>query len=283
MGKEKLNIELLDFYYGESKHDLAAIANKYGVSLDECQEQLNQFTTISQKFQELPEHQSSQISLNKITVHARDKAAQAKRHPLWRFFLNPAYGLSMVLVAGVFSFFTWQMHNKPTQTQIAITQPVGPNATISRTVKERLLTTPFDQTPVSTHYRLPKFKRFLNNNVSNVSLGNGQSDAYDLDDDIDIKLDPRKLTIHDLETLYFRARKLEKLGYYKRALHDYIFIAKFYPHFENYQVLPIAIARCYEQMGNKKAALSVLDSYQKTYGGSEDIKFWIDHLKSETF
>lgn len=284
MDSEKFQIELLELYYGESKRDLNDIAQEHGVSLEECQKEWQKLLTISEKFQNLPEIEASQLSINKINVYAREKAEHLKKRPFWQAFLRPVYGLSMVLVAGVISLYVWEMHYKPSQTKVATlttTFPL-PKDPMARTVKKRLLTTPFDSTPFSQSYRLPKKKRFLNDNISSVSTGNGHS-QYDMDDELDFKLSTKNLNSQDLETLFFRARKLEKLGYYKEALHDYLFIAKFYPNFENYKVIPLAVARCYENLDDKNSAIAVLQAYQKTYGKSDDIEFWIDQLKSETF
>ena len=93
----------------------------------------------------------------------------------------------------------------------------------------------------------------------------------------------RGLNNHDLETLYFRARKLEKQSYYKEALHDYLLISKYYPKFEYNESIPLAMARCYEKLGSNNQAVQILENYQNTKGNSEDIQLWIDLLKSETF
>ena len=91
------------------------------------------------------------------------------------------------------------------------------------------------------------------------------------------------LSSHDLEALFLRARKLEKQGYVQDALRDYLYLSR-NNSFAGYQkVLPLAIARCHEQLGDKAAALSVILDYEKNFGKTEDLEFWKDELKSETF
>lgn len=275
-------MELLELYYGETKRGLEEIAKKYSLSFEECQAEWQRLTTISQKFKSLPEHEASQLSINKIKVHACEKAAQMRKRPFWQAFLKPVYGLSVVLVAGVFSLYAWHMHYQPHKTTVANTVTHFPKNPVASMVKKRLFSTPFDKTPFSSTYRMPKRSRFLTNGVSSASVGNSSQDFF-IDDELEYKIANNSLNAQDLETLFFRARKLEKLGYYQDALHDYLFLAKFYPSFENQKVIPLAVARCYEKLGDKNSAISVLKSYQETYGKSHDIDFWIDQLKSETF
>lgn len=274
MNQERLQTKLIEFFFGESKSTLEEIAESSGVPKEVCVRELQRMRLIADSFSLLPEEQASQMTVNKILAHARERAAQAKRHPWWQVLFRPLYAASVVLGAGVVSILVWQAHQKSHDMIIASSE--------TRLVNERLLATPFDEPPMAFQFKRPASRRYLNSNVSSAGLGQ-LGESFAMDEDLEFNLDPANLNEHDLETLYFRARKYEKLGYLKEALHDYIFIAKFYPRFDNEGILPLAIARCYEKLGNKQAALSILQNYQKTYGESEQVEFWIDQLKSETF
>jgi len=284
MTNEKLKLEIIDLYYGELNTSLQDLAKKYSVSLQECQEIWDTLVVISQKYQKLPEYQASQMSLNKIQAYANEKVLKS-HYSFWHTIFKPVASVAMILIVGFVSFIVWQNYPAKKSFQTALNTSndiVDDNDDIL--VKKRLFRTPLDLDHFSSNLVLPKTKkrRFYYPMVTNVSIGQANQD-FSLDDEIDRKMLTKSLTSHDLETLFFRARKLEKQGYFEEALYDYVYILKNHPNFEYYQALPLAMARCYENLGDKKSALTLLVSYEKTYGSSQDIELWKDQLKSETF
>jgi hypothetical protein len=288
MNKEILLNDLIDVYYGESDLSLEDVAKRNMVSLEECHREWNKINIISQRFNELQVEQPSQMSLNKITAYADEKAAFLAQRGLFNLLLKPAFGLTVVLV-GFISFMSWYFLSTQTvqNTQIASIQATQPINEPSPLIK-RLYTTPLDYTNYENsssdkpYYYKPQ-KPYVNRLVTNVSVSNGYESNFPIDDALEQKMISRTLTISDFETLYFRARKFEKLGYFQEALHDYLLISKDSQKFKYSQTLPMAIARCYENLGNKKQAIAVLEYYQKEQGHSEETQLWIDQLKSETF
>lgn len=276
--KNDLFTDIMDSYYGESTLSLKEISNKHQVSLSECQTALQDLVLVSKCYQNLPQHQISQVSLNKIMAHAREQAESLGQHrSFWQVLLKPALSLSFVLLAGFVSFQVWQ-NNQPTKVAIKSAAPVSNENLV---VKKKLFETPFDKSNVGGHYRMTSRRPYFNSLVSPVSMG---GTSYSLhDDELDQRMLSKKLNVKDVETLYFRARKLEKQGYYQEALRDYQFISKNYPDFDYRQALPLGMARCLEKLGDKDTALNLLVAYEKIYGSSDDIQSWKDQLKSETF
>lgn len=283
MNKEKLKEDIIDLYYGESDLSLKEISIRHQVSLKECQEELKNLIFVSKTYQQIPDLMPSQLSINKIMVHAKEKALELQKRSFWQVIFRPAYTFAMILVIGVVSYYVWMVSGVSNQNNtVAQNNVVINNQNNNHLIKERLFKTPLDSNRFSKTYSLNKRGKYFYPNISDVNLGS-QPGSYSLDDELDKKMLVNNLTLQDIETLYFRARKLEKQGYYQEALHDYVFLAKNYPSFKYQKALPLAIVRCYEELGHKKTALSVLEDYEKIYGTNEDIRHWKDQLKSETF
>ncbi|MBU0505109.1 MAG: hypothetical protein ABII18_03255 [bacterium] len=287
MNKELFLNDLIDVYYGESDLSLEDVAKKNMVSLEECHREWNKINIISKRFNELQTQLPTQMSLNKITAYADEKAAFLAQRGFFNLLLKPAFGLTVVLV-GFISLMSWYYISTQTvhNTKIASiqTQPVSETSPVVK----RLYTTPLDYTHYESTseekpYHYQPQKPYVNRLVTNVSVSNGYQTNFPIDDALEQKMMSRTLTTSDFETLYFRARKFEKLGYFQEALHDYLLISKDSQKFKYGQSLPLAIARCYENLGNKKQAIAVLEYYQKEQGHSEETQMWIDLLKSETF
>lgn len=282
--------DIQDLFYGESKMTLNDIATRHAVTLTRCQDELASVLFVSRVFRELPEDRVSQMTLNRIMAHAREKAQKLEsKASVWQWILRPVLsfgsaGLAMLLVLALWN-------HKPVQNstnqvagadQDAKLTPVVADA--SPSVKQRLLETPFDGKNFQDRYTVPsKTRPYYNSLVSSVSVGNQDASGYSMLDDIDQKILSGTLEQQDLQTLYYRAVRLEKQGYIAEALKDYEFLAQNYPQFEYRQAIPLAMARCFEQLGEKSKALSFVQQYESQYGGSEDLNLWKDQLKSETF
>lgn len=290
---EQLKLEILDLYYGESGVSLKDLADRFEVELSLCQEELQNVLFVSRVFKEVPEDRVSQVTLNRILAHAREAAEkQANRVSFWQWLLKPSLsfasaGLAMVLVLSVWNtrglWLTTEVEESSVAQQIQGNQE---SVASHNLVVKRLLETPlFDQQGEFQHYSVPKSKNqpYYNSMVSNVSVGEDSDSGYSMMDEVDQKIISRTLDEQDLQTLYYRAIRLEKQGYIKDALKDYEFISQNYPQFEYKQALPLAMARCFEKLGDKKSSLSLIDAYEKSYGTSSDLQLWKDQLKSETF
>ncbi|MBF0104068.1 MAG: hypothetical protein HQM16_01965 [Deltaproteobacteria bacterium] len=282
MNTEKIKEDIIDLYYGESNLSLKEIAVRHGVSLEDCQQELKAVLLVSQVCRSLPQHVPSQISINKITAHAREKVMALQRKSFWPMF-RPAYAVALVFVMGIAISQIWMTTHSPDNGGVDIAFKHQTDSDSATQVKERLFMTPLDNSSFSQPYSLNKSgAKYFFPNISAASVGNEQGD-YALAEALDQKMISNNLTLQDIETLYFRARKFEQQGYFQEALHDYVFLARNYPSFKYQKALPLAIARCYEELGNKQTALSILLDYERLYGSTEDIKFWKDQLKSETF
>lgn len=248
---EDIYEDIMVYHYGEGSWSLAVIANKHGVKLADCEDILAEIKLVTQHFKNTVERGPSVIAVNKIKAYAREHRESIGPAPFWRPWLKMA-----TLFASLFL------------------------------VTYGLLTTVFD-------FKIGFDDGFFSSSVSKsprlsvasvplsvVSIGNGEQR---FDDDLDQKMHTKTLSGHEIETVYFRARKREKLGHYKEALQDYTFLTNFYPDFAYGKYLPLNLALCHEMLGDKKGALAILGSYQKTHGGDKDITLWIDRLKSVTF
>jgi len=276
---DKLYQDIIDFFYSETKKNLEDIAKKHRVSVAQCEEVLEGLKTISYQFESFPEEEPSTLSLNKIRAYAKEKAASLDRVPLWKVWLKPATLLaSITLVSfGLLSVGDYIGSKKQQIVAVVPTAKVPTNY-----VHERLLSTPFEK-GMGEFFSSSKnlvTRPTTSVPLANVSVGNNE---FAIDDEFEKKMHSKSLDVHDVETLYFRARKFEKLGYYKEALNDYIFLNNNYPNLEYNRTIPLNVALCYEKLGEKQRAIDTLEAYEKAYGENEDITFWIDQLKSVTF
>lgn len=234
---------------------------------------------ISQVFHKLPEHEPSRLSVNKIMAYAREKATMRPKS-FWSYFLRPSAATLALVAVSFFSYQTWQ-HNQENENSVAEMQKATP-------LQNRLLDTPFDRNETwvapQYHYKTPSYQLRPGLNISNVSVG-GNSDSFfnnDVDEELERHMLNKSLDSHELETLYFRARKLEKLGYFSEAIKDFQFIATYYPEFPNQTAIQLAMARCYENSDQKASAITIIEDLMRENGRHEDLILWLDRLKSET-
>lgn len=273
MNMENYQSELIDVFYGESDASLAEIAKKYGMTSEACQRDWDLLEAISDRYQQLPEYEPSPFTLSKLHAHAREKFSEPLKKSFWKLFWQPAFSLATFVLVGFLAFNVAQKSNlfdKGSEQQVAVSHE---SSQVER-INQRLFSTPLDN--YSTHRK--------NRLFTNVSLGDNQ-DQFSFDDDgLETQFLSENPTARELELLFFRARKLEKLGYYQEALNDYQLIEKFSAKDAQYQqAVPLALARCYEKLGRKDQAIAILEDYQTSFGTSEDVKIWVDQLKSETF
>jgi hypothetical protein len=276
MTNQNYHQSLIDLYYEESSKTLEGLASEYGVSVEQCQKDYQLLELVSNRFESLPDHEPSQMTINKLMVHAKERNRQ-KNKPWFEKIFGYSYSWGLAVMALLVFTVSFNSDHFTNSTNVASITPIK---TLAPT--KQLLVTPLDHFPLDKGYQYvgkPRTKTMLTNaSTNNTPL----TDPFAFDEALELKMMSKALNVQDVQTLYFRARKFEKLGYVKHALRDYMFIAQNYPKFEYKQSLPIAIARCYERLDNKKAAIDILGQYQKVYGENEDILFWIDQLKSET-
>lgn len=270
---EDYQSELIDVFYGESDRSLAEIAVKYGQTPEQCRKDWELIQAISQRYQQLPEYEPSPFLLSKINLHAREKFSKPVKKSFWSFFWQPAFSVATFVLVGFLAFNMAQKSDwfgRNGEQQVAVLQ----DSTQVDRMNQRLFSTPLDNYPMRRQNRL----------FSNVGLGNNQEQFSFDDDGLETQFLSKNPTSRELELLFFRARKLEKLGYYQEALNDYQLIEKFNAKETQYQqAIPLAMARCYEKLGRKDQAISTLEEYQTSFGASDDVKIWVDQLKSETF
>ncbi|EKD50929.1 MAG: hypothetical protein ACD_62C00395G0019 [uncultured bacterium] len=286
MLKENVLFEIIDSYYGESHKTLEDIARENNLTLKDCEAQWRQIQQISQKFSQIEELQASQISINKILVVAKEHAQSSlNRVPFWASLLRPAAGFAIVLLT-VMSFMVWQ-HHSTRQGMGNLAQNQGNENHVRTPLQQRLYSTPMDfhtyATPYFSQSGFAQKTPYLNSYVTPVSVSDPNQNTFAIDEELERKMLSKDLNDHEIDTLYFRARRFEKMGYYEDALHDYLFIVQSFPQYNQDDSLTLAIARCHEMMGDKGQAVRVLEGYQKAHPENENTRLWIDLLKSETF
>lgn len=233
---------------------------------------------VSRIFHTLPEYEPSRLSVNKIMAYAREKATLRSKS-FWSSLLRPSVAVLAVVTVSFFSYRTWQ-HNENKGNTIVATQKNTP-------LQNRLLTTPFDRSETwvapQYYYKKPSYQLRPGLDISTVSVGgNGTFFGNDVDEELESHMLNKSLDSHELETLYFRARKLEKLGYFSEAIKDFQFIATYYPDFPNQTAIQLAMARCYESTDQKNSAITIIEKVMRDNGRNEDLILWLDRLKSET-
>jgi tetratricopeptide (TPR) repeat protein len=243
---------------------------------------------ISRIFHTLPEHEPSRLGLNKIMAYAREKAAVRSRS-FWFPFLRPSLAAFVIVTVSFFSYRVWQHNGHPENTKVALSQATPQNlGDVAKNIQDRLLDTPFDQSQTWVapryHYKTPSYQLRPGLNISTVSVG-GNGDSFfnnEVDERLERHMLNKSLDSHELETLYFRARKLEKLGYFAEAIKDFQFIVTYYPNFPNQTAIQLAMARCYESTDQKASAITIIEEVMRDNGRHEDLIIWLDRLKSET-
>lgn len=271
---------VMELYYGESGKSLEDISQEEGVDFAVCQEYFQSLSIISTEFRKLPLEEPSPWLAGKVLARAREiKNTEAAGvfdwfKPLWRPLLAGAMPVLMVVFLGVRAL-----------TPTASDMPVTDVATLD--ISETVGDEPVDQRffmPLRPYFRTFSGAMAPSGlSVTKVSLSPSFEDPLK-DPELDQKILTRSpLTAPEVESLFFRARKLQQLGHYREAIRDFEFIAKFYPGFHQVQVIPITLASCYEALHENDSAISILQKFEKTHGDLPEIDLWIDELKSETF
>ena len=261
---------LFDFYLLQSNQTVEQIAQKFGVPVTTCADELQKIHIISEHYKKLPELEPSTMTINKICVYAREEALRRSRKYYWLGFLRPVSVAASLVLVGFLAFFVWNSQQAQRNQMLAQSGQAQP----------RLFVTPFDAPSYDSQLSAPQHSPYLYPLATHASVGSAP--AYNFDDALNTQSFSDDLSAQEVEALYFRARKLEKLGYAKQALTDYLFIAEHYPQFDK-KAVSLSLASCYQLLGEKKAALEVLNQYVKLYGKTDELVFWMDQLKSETF
>lgn len=221
--------------------------------------------------QAIPEETPPQWVLNKIVAHSRERHESAFAK-VWQFFSRPAYGafaLFFVCVLSLSVFFP-QLSSKQTA-DIASNQDMGLGQFLPHYSRS---------TSFTKHLVHPSISLVGLNQNDETSLGSIQ---FDFDDAIDQKIASKNfLTSSEVDGLFFRARKMEKLGYYQDALHDYEIIISFYPKFQHSRLVYLSMARSLKALGETEKALQILDLMEKRYAKDAEIPLVRDEIKSET-
>ena len=273
--------QLVDAYYGECDAETEAGLTSHRAACASCQSEWAAIAGVSQAFRTLSEQEPSRLSYQKIMVFARE-AAERRRRPFWAAFWQPALSFSIMAFVAVMAFVQFE-RAQPKVTVATLSAPVdqgfGQTLASLPDLRLRAANSPMAHSPLNEDYQL---NNFLSGGakVSSASVG-GTNYALDAD------LDPRMLSQapdnHDLETLYYRARKMEKLGDYNSAFDDYKFISQFYPRYDNARFALLGMARCLQRLDRKDDAVAVLKHYETLHGASQELDDWVDTLKSETF
>lgn len=282
MTKMAVEDQILEAYLSQSPEQLKKISEENGVHLKECEKYWNEWKSLGENFRSHVTYEPSQMTVNKIIAHAREQASTQsflqKTASFWQFLFKPnAFaGVMAALIVGLFSIYQFESQNKQTSQQ-------NETFSFSQTVQEHVYRTPLDhkKDPILTFE--PKSHLIRQYGVASpVSVGSQAGLA--VDEDIDQKILSREiLSDQEVNVLFYRARKLERLGYYREALQDYQILANLYPKYKHQRTIQLAMANCYENLQEKDKAILVLEKFELTYGQSNELDIWIDDLKSETF
>lgn len=267
--------EVMSLYYQDSSRSLEAIAAEYRMSFEECHSYFKSLSWVSHVFRKWPDEDPSPWLAGKVLARAREE--KTRFFPLLGFLrpraIRALAGALPVLLVGFIGFKIWQTEPKDPFVQVV--------------ASHQILTSSPEQeqdfpVPLRSYFRSGAGPGASTRLVP-VSVGPAFADP-DVDSKLDQKILARSSLIeHEVEALFFRARKLQQLGHYREAIRDYEFITKFYPRFQHVLTIPLALASCYEALDEKERAISVLQKFEKNHGDSDEIDLWIDELKSETF
>jgi len=268
--------QLVAAYYGECDAQTEACLVSHRASCASCQSEWAAISGVSQAFRTLSEQEPSRISYQKIMVFARE-AAERRQRPFWAAFWQPALSFSIMAFVAVTAFvqFEGSQSNRPVASALSASQTLASLPDL----RLRVSNTAMDQSPFSGDYQL---NNFLSGGAKVSSASTGSSN-YALDSDLDARMLGHAPDGHDLETLYYRARKMEKLGDYSGAFDDYKFISQFYPRYDNARFALLGMVRCLQRLDRKDDAVAVLRHYETLHGASQELDDWVDTLKSETF
>lgn len=285
---------IITAYLDSSPASLKAIAQETGLTLKECEQQWNRFVGVGTAYRGLPEHELSQIAVNRVVAYAREEAA---RRPAGRFsfltsFFRPGYALASlatlftVTVMGMQARYAASPVMMTAQRTQVLAPAMGFSPTASLDADIPKVSTPLDFARSLPDFAAPQRRYQMSGPGSlatPVSFGE-TSRSLAIEDPLDTKIRARAfLSEKDLDGLFYRARKSERQTYYNDALKDYQLIANFYPGYPNIKAVRLAIANCLAALDHKEQAITTLEKFEDAYGGSEDIDQWIDELKSESF
>lgn len=265
------------FYNNPQQPNWGVLAEQTGLSREDCQKQWLALSGLSQTLAKIEMREPSQMVINRLLALARDDVQKVS---FWQKFMPYRMALSFGVVLFVATMAMqnglWSLH-KPAQTKVAnATKTLTKNQILNEAVKNRMLKTTLDEFEGKVHRKnLGQFSL-----AKPVSVGTG---SYSFDSDNDDDLFKTDLKSQEIESLFFRARKFEKQGYFREALKDYQFLAQFYPAFMQPQTLHIAMARCLEGLGQEQDAIELLQKSSARYGESQDLRTMLDQLKSQTF
>ena len=254
--------QLIDIYYGESDMTLEALSQESGMPLEVLQQHFDQFHDMQASLNNWGDEEPSSLSVNKILAHARDR--QPKRKFSWSFFKIPALasGFAMILLT-VVAFQTGLFEEED---PLMAWESAKPSAYAN----------PYAPSAYGNGTGYNSFSK-----ARPVSVGENRISFYD--DQLNKKLMSRSMTLKDLESLLFRARKSERQGNFQGALQDYQYVAEFYPQVVKPDDIHLAIARCFEGLGRSNEAVNLLTAFARKHGTTPDINRYLDELRSETF
>lgn len=280
MNGKEFSEDIIAAYYDNPQVSASDLAAQFGLNVSEVEEQLHALRGITTAFSSLNDYEMPQMVLNRIAAHAREQAANVPV-PFWQRLFNVKWAFSasfvfLLLATGLTTYNFYQDQN-------LMVASVDEEVTMVESAKERIFKTTLDQYKSSPHFvkphtsHRPRFNGF--SPASPVSVGGSKFET----DDLDEKIFNQNLNSDELKSLFYRARKFEKQGYFSEALKDYEFIAKFYPRFAHPQVMHIAMARCLEGLGKEDEALNLLFQSQSQFGKSQELERMVEQLKSQTF
>lgn len=257
-------------------------AAKHSVSEEQVYRDIADIKAIGRVYRQVPAPEPSQLSLNKINAHGREYC-QRVNSSFWNRILKPvplgSFALVLLVAFGASQLSTTNSSVPQPVASLSQTQPLQPgNSVPVDQVLNVLVQDPAANTLSNSTLLTPTFK---NQNVR--SVGVNKNIFPNIDVEFKQRYQNQKLTSNDVDTLFYRARKLEKHGFVKEALKDYLFLAKFYRDQVDQKALPLAMARCYQSLGRKDVALTLLKAFESGYGETPALNTWEDQLKSETF
>lgn len=266
------------FYEMGNFSSLEEIAKHYAVSLEDCQSEWQSIAMISQSCEQSEEAEPSQLSVNKILAYSREEAQKRRnRFSFWAWLKQPASAALVVMFVGLMSFQAWQVSQTPEQ--LAVVNDFNPPVVQGNALQKRLMATSLDQReffrsiPSNTIRHPGQLATTVS--TSSQQLNFGMDDFFvEAGDGVNIETD----------ALFYRARRLQKQGYIKQALDDYLLLSQSQPDFAKERGLVFAVARCYELLGEREKAVAALENARSAFPRQEQqINAWIEQLKSETF
>jgi hypothetical protein len=278
---QEVNERLLDVYCGEVAEKLRVQVVEHLGVCQTCAAEWHGMERIAQMTRASSVLSPSQLSINKILAYANARAEELEGRAFWRFLWQPRLALALIVALAVFGTHDYWRGLVPGAGDIAVNNVANDDVLApSRVISQHLFHTPLDDMSPGMGLSTATSGR-----VSYVSTGPTRmfgSQHFAFDDGLDQKMLLGPMNDSDLEALFYRARKMEKLGEYREALNDYEFISKFHPDFNNIKAVNFSMARCLQELGYHEMATALLKQLKVEDPENEDIDFWLDQLKSET-